>query len=170
MCNHFGFGDGFLAYYLSFKAIYPHFNDVNIMSLKKQLKINSWLRYFGSFSIDPGRAASVQESLDHAAEILSTPGKLLFFFPQGNLESQHVRNIEFQEGLKEVIPKIKGNCQIIWCSNIVEYFEALNSSIYFNMLDCGTNHDFDFEKIKQKVNKHHKASFKKTIRYTEEQF
>jgi 1-acyl-sn-glycerol-3-phosphate acyltransferase len=168
MCNHFGFLDGFLAYYLSFKAIYPHFNDVNIMVLKKQVKMNNWLRYFGSFSIDPGRVASVKESLDYAAEILSTPGKLLLFFPQGNLESQHIRTIEFQEGIKEIIPKIKADCQIIWCSNISEYFEALTSSIYFNMLDCGTNYNFDFEELKQKVNKHHKESIQKQFRFTDE--
>lgn len=165
MCNHFGFGDGFLAYFLSFSAIYPEFNNMNIMSLKKQLQKNPWLRYFGSFSIDPGKA-SVAESIAHAAEILSKPGNLLLFYPQGNLESQHVRTVAFQEGIKEIIPKIKGDCQIIWSSNIIEYFESLTPSIYFNMLDCGTNHDFNFEELVEKVNQHHKASFQKNIRYT----
>lgn len=167
MCNHFGFGDGFLAYYLSFKAIYPHFNDVNIMSLKKQLKQRPWLRYVGSFSIDP-RAFNMEESLAHAAEILSKPGSILFFYPQGNIESQQVRKIVFQEGLKKIVPNIKGDCQLIWSSNTVEFFESLSPSIYFDMLDCGTNHDFNFEELILNVNEHHKKSIENRFRFTEE--
>ncbi|MEO5911445.1 MAG: 1-acyl-sn-glycerol-3-phosphate acyltransferase [Pelobium sp.] len=167
MCNHFSFGDGFLAYFLSFNAIYPAFNDMNIMIMKKQLQKNPWLRYIGGFSIDPGKA-SVAESIAHAAEILSKPGNLLLFYPQGNLESQHVRTIEFQDGINQIIPKIKGDCQIIWSSNIVEYFESLTASIHFNMLDCGTNHDFNFEELKEKVNQHHQNSFQQNLRYTVE--
>ena len=168
MCNHFGFGDGFLAYYLMFKSIYPHFNDVNIMSLKKQIEKNSWLRYFGSFSVDPRKLSSVKESLAYASEILSTPGKLLLLFPQGNLESQHVRKIEFQYGVNEIVKNVKGDCQLIWSSNIVEFFESVSPSIYFNLLDCGTNHDFDLETLKTKVNQHHQKSIQEQFRFTDE--
>lgn len=169
MCNHFSFWDGILAGYLGLHAIYKE-NTIKctyIMSLKKQLQKNSWLRYFGAFSISPsGRTAS--ESLEYAAEILSVPGNILLFFPQGNLESSHVREIVFKEGLAEIIPQIKGDCQLIWSSNIPEYFESLKPSIYFNMLDCGTNHNFNLEAVKAKVNAHHRQSIRKNLRFTEE--
>lgn len=138
-----------------------------IMSLKKQMEKNKWLRHIGSFSVDPGKR-SIQESFDYAAEILSEPGNLLLFYPQGKLESCYIRYIKFDEGLYEIVPKIKGDCQLIWASTTIEYFEALSPTVHASMLDCGTNHDFDFEALKKKVNEYHIKSIQRSIRYTDE--
>jgi hypothetical protein len=169
MCNHFSFWDGFLAFYLMNKEIRKPdgMKRLYIMSLKKQMEKNPWLRYVGSFSVDPGKR-SIAESFDYAAEILSEPGNLLLFFPQGKLESCHIRNIQFEDGIRQIIPQIKGNCQLIWSSNIIEYFESIKPSVYFNMLDCGTNDAFDFELLKERVNKHHKDALRANIRFTDE--
>src|SRR6185437_4772064 len=99
MCNHFSFLDGFLAVYLCLKGIHTKqpLKGFYIMSLKKQMQQHWWLKYIGAFSIVPGSKSS-EESLDYAAEVLNTPGNLLLFYPQGNLESSHVREIEFKDG------------------------------------------------------------------------
>jgi len=168
MCNHFSFWDGFWAIYVSLKGIHKHqpVKGFYIMSLKKQMEKHWWLKYIGAFSISPG-LRSVEESLTFAAEILSTPGNLLLFYPQGNLESSHVRNIKFKEGVATIVQKINGDCQLIWCSVLTEYFESLKPSVYFNLLNCGTNHEFDFETLKQKVNEFHIQAMKKNFRFTE---
>ncbi len=170
MCNHFSFLDGFLAIYLCLHGIHTKqpLMGFYIMSLKKQMKMHWWLKYIGAFSISPGRP-SAEESLDYAAEVLSTPGNLLLFYPQGNLESQYVRHIEFKDGVSQIVPKIKGDCQLLWCSILTEYFESLKPSIYFNLLDCGTNHDFDFDVLKENVNKHHRKAIQSNMRFTKEQ-
>lgn len=167
MCNHFSFLDGFIAYYLSQRAILnkSDLNGLRIIVMKAQLEKNNWTRYFGCFSIDPGKR-TMAESFRHAINILSNPGKLLLFFPQGNLESCHVRTIKFQSGLKEIVPRIEGKCQLIWCSNIIEYLEGLKPSLTCSMLDCGTNEDFDFEQLKEKVNAFHQAALDKNVRFT----
>ena len=169
MCNHFSFLDGFLAVYLCLYGIHrtERLNCFYIMSLKKQLQKNRWLRYIGAFSIVPG-SPSVEESLRYAAEILSKPGNVLLFYPQGNLESQMIRHIEFKDGLAKIVSQIKGNCQLIWSSNLIEYFESIKPSVYFNMLDCGTNNDFDFGDLKLRVNAHHLQAIKKNTRFTTE--
>lgn len=169
MCNHFSFLDGLLAYYLCDKALRKKngMKRLYIMSLKKQMEKNKWLRYCGSFSIDPGKR-SIMESFDYATEILSKPGNVLLFYPQGNLESSLVRYIKFQDGLKQIVPKVKGKCQLIWSSNLIEYFESTKPSLYYNLLDCGTNEEFDFESLKQQVNLHHRKSIEKNIRFTKE--
>ena len=169
MCNHFSFWDGIWAFYLTVYGIMKQqpIRGLYIMSVKKQMEKKWWLRYMGSFSIDPGKA-SVNESLDYAAEVLNTPGNLLLYYPQGNLESQHIRHIVFKEGIGEIVTRIKGNCQLIWCSTIIEYFESLKPSIYFNMLDCGSNHEFDFGKLKAKVNKFHNEAIAENVRFTKE--
>ncbi len=170
MCNHFSFWDGFWASYLCLHAIHKkqEMKGFHIMVLKKQLQMNPWLKYFGCFSISTGKA-SVNESLDYAAELLSKPGHLLLMYPQGNLESNHVRQIVMKDGINHIVPQIKGDCQLIWSSNLVEYFESLKPSVYFHMLDCGTNHDFDFNQMTSKINIHHQAAIRKQFRFTDEE-
>ena len=168
--NHFSFGDGFLGFYLAYQVLIKQgkMKRLYIMSLKKQMEMKWWLKYLGSFSVEP-RKLSVRESLAYAAEILNEPGSLLLFFPQGNLESCHIRNIQFEDGIAEIAPQIKGKCQLLWSSNIIEYFESIRPSVYFDMLDCGTNEDFDFDRLQQEVNKHHLESIKQNIRFTKEE-
>lgn len=170
LCNHFSFWDGFLATYLVRNSIHKAqgIKGLNFMSVKKQMEMNPWLRYTGSFSVEPGRF-SAGESVAYAAEILSTPGNVLVLYPQGNLESSHVRKIEMKDGINAIIPQIKGNCQIIWSSNLTEYFESLKPSVYFHMLDCGTNKDFNFDTLDKKINDFHKEAIQKQIRFTEEE-
>jgi hypothetical protein len=169
MCNHFGFLDGFFAYYLTFKMIdkQQKLKGLYTMSVKKQMEKNWWLKYCGSFSVEPGKW-SIKESLEYAAELMNTPGNILLFFPQAELESQHIRHIEFKDGINEIVNRIKGDCQLIWSSNLLEYFESTKPSTYFNVLDCGDNHNFDFDTLKQNVNVHHLQSMKKLVRFTKE--
>lgn len=167
MCNHFSFWDGFLGNYLAFYALHQQqpMRACYVMSVEKQLQMNPWMRWFGSFSVAPGKRR-MMESVDYAAALLDTPGNILLFFPQGNLESCHVRDIVFQDGLNHIVPRIKGKCQLIWSSNIVEYFESTRPSVRFNLLDCGTNETFDFERIRQAVNQFHQGSLDAELRFT----
>lgn len=169
MCNHFSFWDGFWAGYLCSEVIRETrgLKGMHIMIVKKQLQMNPWLRGFGCFSVNPGRV-NVHESLAYAAELLSVPGNIVLMYPQGNLESQHIREIVIKEGVDHIIPHIKGDCQLIWSSNIVEYFESIKPSVSAYMLDCGTNHDFDFEKMKRDINEHHRKAVGAQVRFTEE--
>jgi hypothetical protein len=169
MTNHFGFFDAFFAYYLCFKYLDKKtgLKGLYHMSVKKQMLKKPWLKYSGSFSVEPGKR-SVGDSLNYAAKLLDEPGNLLIFYPQAELESAYVRHIDFKEGLYEIVSRTKGDCQLIWCSVLTEYFEGFKPSVYFNLLDCGTNKDFDFEALKKKVNDFHLQSIKNNIRYTRE--
>ncbi|MES2416866.1 MAG: glycerol acyltransferase [Bacteroidota bacterium] len=167
MCNHFSFLDGFLAYYLCNQIFMGNqtMKHLHIMSLKKQLQRNKWLKLFGSFSIEPGKR-SITESFAYAGEILSKPGNLLLFYPQGNLESIYARTILFEDGINEIVPKINGHCQLIWCSNLIDYFESTKPTVEFNLLDCGTNQDYDFEQLSKKVNDFHRKAMDGHLRFT----
>ena len=130
--------------------------------------MNPWLKYFGCFSVAPS-TTTVNESLAYASELLNKPGNLVLMYPQGNLESHYVRDIVMKEGINDIVQKIQGDCQLIWSSNLIEYFESLKPSIYFHMLDCGTNRDFDFKRLGKQINDHHKAAVQKQFRFTDEQ-
>ncbi|PJJ80106.1 hypothetical protein CLV57_3250 [Mucilaginibacter auburnensis] len=167
MCNHFSFLDGFLAFYLCGKVLWKPglMRRLYIMSVKKQMEKNPWLRYCGSFSVEPGKF-SMLESFDFIGEKLSEPGNLFLYFPQGNLESMHIPDIEFQDGINEVVQRVKGKCQLLWCSTVVEYFESSKPSVYFDMLDCGTVEEYNFKQLVEKVNTHHKQALQSQIRFT----
>ncbi|MBS1503902.1 MAG: 1-acyl-sn-glycerol-3-phosphate acyltransferase [Bacteroidetes bacterium] len=169
MCNHFSFWDGLFAQYLFLYVLNKQqpLKAMYVMSVKKQMEMKWWLRYIGSFSVEPGKR-SVRESLEYAADVLNTPGNVLLYYPQGNLESAHIRHIVFQDGVYEIITRVKGDCQLLWCSILAEYFENLKPSVYFNFLDCGTNREFDFETLKKQVNKFHNQAIANNFRFTEE--
>ncbi|MDN3588946.1 1-acyl-sn-glycerol-3-phosphate acyltransferase [Pedobacter aquatilis] len=169
MCNHFSFWDGLLACFIVVNAIdkKQRLKAMKIMVLEKQMQMNKWLKYIGCFSIAP-KSIKAKESLDYAVDVLNEPGNVLIIFPQGNLESMFIRYIKFKDGINSIIPKVKSNCQLIWSSNFIEFFEGLKPRVYFNLMDAGTNHDFDFEQFKKEVNLHHLASMKKNFRFTEE--
>src|SRR4029079_18859351 len=95
LCNHLSFWDGFWAAYLSYKTLnnLAPIRGFYTMILKKQLQKNKWLRYFGCFSVSP-LGNSIHESIEYAAEKLTSSGNILLLFPQGNLESHYVRHIE----------------------------------------------------------------------------
>ncbi|WP_235969853.1 lysophospholipid acyltransferase family protein [Pedobacter planticolens] len=169
MCNHFSFLDGAMALYLSKKvfATNDRLKTFQVMVLKGQMKKRKWLKYLGGFSVAPG-SRSINESLAHAREVLSKPGNLLLLYPQGNLESMYVRKIVFQDGINQILPRVEGDCQIIWTSILIEYFESFKPSLHFSMLDCGTNSDFDFDTITNRVNAYHETAMKRQFRFTNE--
>lgn len=169
MSNHFGFLDGFLAYYLTAKFFKKKggMKKLYIMSLKKQMEKNWWLRFVGSFSVDPGKR-SIEESFAYATEILNTPGNLLLFYPQAKLESLYVRHIFFEDGINQIVPKITGKCQLVWSSNLIEFLESTKPSLTFNLLDCGSAAEYDFEKLTRSVNQHHLSAIQNNFRFTKE--
>lgn len=169
MSNHFSFWDGFWACYLMINGLNPcgNIKGLYIMILEKQLQKNMFLRFLGCFSIAPGKV-SISESLDYAAQVLNTPGNVLLMYPQGNLESLYVRKIIVKEGIVEIANRVTGNCQLVWSSNFLQYFESFKPSVYFNMLDCGVAKDFELDGFTKKINKHHNTIMQKQFRFTNE--
>lgn len=170
MCNHFSFWDGFWAGYLCLKYIYkrePNVKGFYIMVLEKQLRQHKWLTRLGCFSIAPG-TDTVDESLAYAANLLNVPGNIFLMYPQGKLESNHVRKMIIKPGIADMMSRVTGNCQLLWSTNLIEYFESFKPSVYFHVLNCGTNHNFDLQQLEMDINIHHKAAIKKQFRFTDD--
>ncbi len=94
---------------------------------------------------------------------LNDPKNLVAVFPQGELVSNHTEEINIERGIDYIVKKIKGDCQIIYYSAFIEYFESLKPSVYIHFLNCGTNHDFDFEQVKVLISEHHKKALKEQV-------
>ena len=159
LCNHFSWWDGFFAGHLTRTYLKRNFF---IMMQENHLQKRMFFNRVGGFSINR-KSKEVVESLQYAAKLLDNPDNLVTVFPQGALESNHIDEINIERGIDYIVKKIKGNCQIIYYSAFIEYFESLKPSVYFRFLDCGTNRDFDFEKLKAMINAHHKKALREQV-------
>lgn len=148
LCNHFSWWDGFLAAYLG------HFifkKTMFTMMQEDHLQQRMWLRRLGSFSISR-TSKNMLQSMQYAAEQLNQPENLVTVFPQGSLESNHSNEIRVEKGISYLVKNIKGDCQIVYCTVLIDYFESFKPTAYFHLLDCGTNHNFNLENLTQQIN------------------
>jgi len=127
---------------------------------------HKWLQNLGCFSIEPGKISAL-ESMQYAIQVLNTPGNILLIFPQGKLESSHIRNIEMEKGLAYLMKKTQSPYQIIWNSNITEYFESINPTLYMKLYDLGPGEEIHFEDLKPKIDAFHQKSLDSLIRKKE---
>jgi 1-acyl-sn-glycerol-3-phosphate acyltransferase len=160
LCNHFSWWDGFWAGQLA--HIYLHRNFY-IMMQEDHLQKRMFFNRLGGFSMNK-KSKEVIQSLQYAASLLENPANLVTVYPQGALESNHTDYIKIEKGIAYIVKKIKGDCQIVYSSVLIDYFESLKPSVYCHLLDCGTNHDFDLERLQQQINEHHRAAIKKQLR------
>ena len=160
LCNHFSWWDGFLAGHLIDSYFHKNFH---IMMQEDHLAKRKWLRNLGGFSIKKSSRESLK-SLQYAAELLNDSQNSVVLFPQGALNSMHCEPIDLAKGYEYLIKNIKGDCQIIFAANVMDYFESFKPSVHMSLLDCGTNHSIDFEKLPGLINAHFTSAKKKQIR------
>lgn len=160
LCNHFSWWDGFLAGHLIDSHFKKHFH---IMMQEDHLQKRKWIKYLGGFSIKKSSRESLN-SLQYAASLLNDPKNALVLFPQGALESMHCEQIHLEKGYEYLIKQIKGDCQIIFCVNIMDYFESFKPSITMNLLDCGTNKNFNSGNLSALINQFYSTAKKMQIR------
>lgn len=159
LCNHFSWWDGFWAGQLAHTYLHRKFY---IMMQEDHLQKRMFFNLLGGFSINR-QSKEVVQSLQYAASLLENPENLVTVFPQGQLVSNHSEDIDIERGISYIVKKIKGNCQIIYYSAFIEYFESLKPSVYIHFLNCGTNHDFDYERVKKMISEHHKKALKEQV-------
>lgn len=159
LCNHFSWWDGFWAGQLAHIYLDRKFY---IMMQEDHLQKRMFFNYLGGFSINR-QSKEVVQSLQYAAELLNNPENLVTVFPQGALVSNHAEDIDIERGIGYIVKKVKGKCQIIYYSALIDYFESLKPSVYLHLLNCGTNYDFDYDRLKQQINEHHKQALKDQI-------
>ncbi|MBS7566210.1 lysophospholipid acyltransferase family protein [Mucilaginibacter sp. Bleaf8] len=154
LCNHFSWWDGFWAGQLAHVYLDRKFY---IMMQEDHLQQRMFFNRLGGFSINR-QSKEVVQSLQYAADLLNDPENLVTVFPQGALVSNHATEIDIERGIAYIVKKIKGKCQIIYYSALIDYFESLKPSVYLHLTHCGTNYDFDYERLRQHINAHHKKA------------
>ncbi len=132
------------------------------MIQEDQLQKQMWLRGLGSFSVNR-TSRDMFTSMQYAANQLDRPENSVAIFPQGSLQSNHCSEIRLEKGISYIIKNIKGDCQIVYVSVLIDYFESFKPTAYFHLMDGGTNHDFNFEKLSGQINDFQQQALKNQI-------
>jgi hypothetical protein len=121
LMNHYSFNDGAILHRLNRKILKKQFR---VMVVEDQLKAFIPLKYVGCFSIKKA-SREVIESLTYAAELLQDSGNMLGIYPQGEVYSQHLDRIHFENGLSVILKKAsKTSYEVIFGVTLLDYLDS----------------------------------------------
>lgn len=131
LSNHFSWWDGFIQYRLN-RTIFNR--KLYIMMLEEQLRENMILNKCGCFSVKKN-SRSIIETLNYCIDIVKERSNMLLIFPQGEIQSMHTEQIEFESGLRYLLKHIENDVNIIFNVNLVDYFSEKRPklNIYFKV-------------------------------------
>ncbi|MFC7483804.1 lysophospholipid acyltransferase family protein [Luedemannella flava] len=106
--NHPSWWDGYLAYAVDRLVLRDRFRGY-VMVDERQLARYPFFRWVGAFSVDLGAPRSAAASVAYAAdELAAAPGRMLWIFPQGELQPQDRRPIRVARGAAAVARRAGG--------------------------------------------------------------
>jgi 1-acyl-sn-glycerol-3-phosphate acyltransferase len=117
LANHSSWWDGFFARRLSQTLFKRKFH---VMVLEQELARRRFLSRLGAFSIKKG-SQSVIETLKYTGGLLEDPGNLVLIFPQGHLQSVHLRPLKFENGWFSLLKKASTPFQIVFMVTLFDY-------------------------------------------------
>ena len=101
VANHSCWWDLFLAHYLNEAIPLDGYGMMQHANLSRF----GFFRRIGAFSVDRSSPAGVKASIEYAAGLLAKPRTGVWLFPQGRIESNDVRPIVFEKGLRTLARK-----------------------------------------------------------------
>lgn len=114
--NHGSWWDGFFG-----RRVSQHIFDrrFHVMVLEKELAKRKFLSRLGAFSIRKSSRSLIQ-SLDYASSLLQNPRNLVMIFPQGQLQSVHLRPLKFEAGWHRLL-RSPTPFQIVFMATLADY-------------------------------------------------
>jgi len=126
LCNHFSWWDGFIVNYINSHLVKKKFH---ILMLEEQLQKHWYFNGAGAFSIKK-KSKSLLETISYTKRLLEESDNLVAIFPQGRIQSMHIKHIQFGKGLNRIVEEGTQETQIIFSVVLVEYFVHKKPSLY----------------------------------------
>lgn len=160
--NHSSWWDGFWAMYLNLKLFNRKFY---FMMLEEQLKKHMFFNRTGGYSIKKG-TKSIVETINYTAELLSDKNNLVLLFPQGKIESIYTHTHRFEKGIEHIIKKVKGNIQILFLVNLIDYLSNPKPGLYMYFIEYHGS-DFTGEILEKEYNNFHAFCIARNLQITQ---
>lgn len=161
LSNHFSWWDGFWAVFLNEKIFHRLFH---FMMLEEQLKKNFFFTRTGGFSIKKG-SRSIIETIDYTAGLLSDRKNIVLLFPQGEIQSMHVPEINFEKGIEHIIRKVNNKLHIVFLVNIIDYFSEQKPGLYMYFKEY-QRESFSTEVLQQEFNLFYNEAVSENLKIT----
>jgi len=154
ICNHMSWWDGIWAFHFNREVLHRKFH---FMMLEEQLRKNWFFKYTGGFSVTK-KSKSIIETIYYTAELLQNPENSVLMFPQGEIQSMHLHQFHFENGIGKILGKTSDPFQIVMLANLVDYFSDVkpNVAIYFE--------EFSGKPVKNEIEKAYNDFYGKCIR------
>jgi len=133
--NHSSWWDGLIGYQLWRTCKIDGF----VMMEEKQLKKFRLFRKIGAFSVVRESPRQAVESLNYAAKLLKEKeNRALWIFPQGGINPNDARPLNFYNGISRIIEKT-GNCQVIMAAIRYEFSGDFKPDIFIKLEKMAAN-------------------------------
>jgi 1-acyl-sn-glycerol-3-phosphate acyltransferase len=156
IANHISWWDGFWADYVNQNVFHRKFH---FMMLEEQLRKYWFFNYSGGYSVSK-KSKSIVETLNYTSELLNDPKNMVLVFPQGEIQSMHNQNIQFEKGLERILRNQGNAVQVVFLANMIDYFSNRKPGIYFHLQEY-TNGTFDIKSIQDSYNLFYAQSVEK---------
>ncbi len=148
LANHFSWWDGFIQYRLN-QNFYRR--KLHVIMLEEQLQRFMILNQCGCFSIRKNSRDMIN-SLRYCTEILSDPGNMLLFFPQGEIQSLYTDRFRFQNGISYLFKHLQHDIEIIFNVNLVDYYSRKKPSLYIYRQSYRPENGYTLEETEEAFN------------------
>lgn len=161
LSNHFSWWDGFILFHLNKLLFNKQFHIlVNTENYRKV----GFLKYLGAFA-PQHKGKDILSTIEYAANLLSKPENLVVIFPQGKLQSNHQKEIAFEQGVLRIMEKCPQETQIIFAAHFADYFAMRKPSLY-SYLKIDNQHYEELTELNAAYNKHYEQSLVKQTQIT----
>jgi chlorobactene lauroyltransferase len=108
--NHSNWWDGLLEYFLAREVFHL---DLYLMMEEKQMVRYKFFRWVGAFSVNRDSPRQAVESMQYAASLFTEPNRALWIYPQGVMQPNDRRPLDFFPGLVRIISMIGKRVQLV---------------------------------------------------------
>jgi len=151
LANRYSWWDGFLLFHLNKKVFKKQFH---VLVSNKEFEKFKHLKYFGAFAAED-KGKEVFKTLQYAGALLNDPKNLVLIFPQGKMHSSHVKDINFEKGVLQVINASKKKFQLIFSVILTDYFNDRKPSVEAYLTNWKAEEYISLQLLKSEFNKHY---------------
>ena len=91
---------------------------------------------------------------------------MVLIFPQGEIQSLHNQNIQFEKGVERILKNKENAVQVVFLVNLLDYFSQPKPGIYFHIQEY-TDGALDLTSIQQKYTQFYAKSVNKQMTFNQ---
>jgi 1-acyl-sn-glycerol-3-phosphate acyltransferase len=160
--NHISWWDGFWAMYINQNVLHRKFH---FMMLEEQLRKYWFFNFTGGFSVNKS-TKSIVDTLNYTSGLLTDKENMVLIFPQGEIQSLHNQNIQFEKGVERILRNKENAVQVVFLVNLIDYFSNPKPGIYFHIREY-TEGAFDLKSIQQNYTEFYADSVGKQMTFNQ---